>query len=149
MKITAKTILDAIVFLLMLLFIYAAVFKLLDFSSFKIYIGASPIGKSLAVTFALGIPLVELCVAYLLFTPRFRRIGLYASLLLMLGFTAYIGYYALFDIAQRPCACGGILNNMEWTEHLIFNIVFVLLAVVGIVLHINKTRNEYNAAVSY
>jgi hypothetical protein len=150
MKITKQIILDVIVFLLMLLFIYAAVFKLLDFKNFTQYIGIySVFGEYISGTMAIAIPLTELCVAALLFMPRFRLLGLYASLVLMLGFTAYIGYYTLLNITKRPCACGGILNSMGWTEHFIFNIAFSLMAAAGILLKIREGRQKYDPSVSY
>jgi len=139
-----KTIRDGIVFLLILLFVYAAVFKLLDFKNFKHYIDLySPFGKYISGTMALGIPLVEICVACLLFLPRYTLIGLYASLMLMVGFTIYIGYYVISNTPHRPCLCGGILNNMGWTEHLFFNIAFTALVLVGILVHSRQIRNKY------
>jgi hypothetical protein len=143
-----KTILDAIVFLLILLFVYAAVFKLLDYESFKLNISVS-IGNSLSGAFALGIPLLELSIACLLFTSRFRIVGLYASSILMLGFTFYIGYYVLFNVTQRPCACGGVLTSMGWTDHLIFNLSFTILAALGIYLYRRQNRKEYNPVAIY
>jgi hypothetical protein len=148
MNTKTKLVLDLIVFLLMLLFIYAAVFKLLDFKSFRLNISTSFFGKSIAGTLALGIPILELLVATLLFFSRLRLLGLYSSLLLMLGFTAYIGYYVLFDAAQKPCACGGILNNLGWREHLVFNVIFTLFATIGIFLQNHKDRTEYSAPPS-
>jgi len=150
MKVNTKIILDGIVFLFMLLFIYAAAYKLLDFKNFTHYIDVySPFGRYVSSIIALAIPLTELCIAGLLFTSRFRLVGLYASAALMLGFTSYIGYYAIFSITQRPCACGGILNNMEWTEHLIFNIAFTLLGIIGIFFHAHQSRSKYITSTSY
>jgi len=150
MRIIIKIVTDAIIFILMLLFIYAATFKLLDFTSFKFYLGASPLfGKGVSGIMAAGIPLVEFGVATLLFMPRFRLMGLYASLVLMLGFTAYIAYYVVFNMAERPCACGGILNSMGWTEHLIFNIVFTLMSAAGIFLQVRLDRQQYKTSSIY
>src|SRR5690606_28267369 len=38
-----------------------------------------------------------------------------------------------------PCSCGGVLEKLGWTEHLVFNCVFVALALVGIVLERDGT----------
>lgn len=150
MKISPKGFLDAIIFLLMLLFIYAAVFKILDIKNFIGYINVyHPFGRNISGTVALGIPLIELCVAGLLFVPRLRLTGLYASMILMLGFTLYIGYFTFINTTKRPCACGGIMNSMEWKEHLIFNIAFTILAITGIALHIRLNRKKYNASIGY
>jgi hypothetical protein len=148
MNTKSKIALDVIIFLLMILFIYAAASKLLDYSNFKHYLNRLPLFGRVAITMALGIPLVELLVAAMLFMPRFRLIGLYSSLVLMLGFTAYIAYMLFFvEIEKRPCACGGVLNSMNWLQHLIFNIVFILLAGIGIRLH--TRQKEYAHSTSY
>lgn len=49
----------------------------------------------------------------------------------MVMFTTYIVIILHFT-AFTPCSCGGALEKMGWTEHLIFNIVFVGLALIGI-----------------
>ena len=37
-------------------------------------------------------------------------------------------------IPDIPCSCGGVLEKMSWNEHLIFNIAFVVLGLVAILL---------------
>src|SRR6186713_1341186 len=104
MKARSQTTLDVIIFFLMSLFIYAAVFKLLGYESFIHYVDTVfPFGKYMSLALASGIPLTELCVAGMLLIPRFRLIGLYAYTILMLAFTAYMGYYAIISTEHRPC----------------------------------------------
>ncbi len=64
---------------------------------------------------------------------KFRLFGLWAALTLMGMFTAYI-FIMLNFTSYIPCSCGGILENMGWTEHLFFNIAFVLLAITALLL---------------
>src|SRR5690606_12191987 len=40
-----------------------------------------------------------------------------------------------------PCSCGGVLEKMGWTEHLVFNISFIVLAFVGILLFVKRERS--------
>ena len=78
-------------------------------------------------------------IAGMLVWGRFRLIGLYAAFTLMTMFTVYI--IAILQFSYKiPCSCGGILESMGWTEHLIFNIGFVLLAVGGIVMFYSKEK---------
>jgi hypothetical protein len=39
-----------------------------------------------------------------------------------------------------PCSCGGILETMNWKEHLVFNLVFVCLAALGFWM---ESRNDF------
>src|SRR5690606_23761035 len=56
----------------------------------------------------------------------------------MTAFTVYI-YLILNYSPFVPCSCGGILEKMGWTEHLWFNIIITLLAIV-ITLHNNLNK---------
>src|SRR5690606_36348213 len=76
-------------------------------------------------------------IAFLLVVGRTRLLGLYASFFLMTLFSGYI--YAMLHFSYyAPCSCGGILKlfglDESWNDHLVFNIVFTLLAAVGILL---------------
>ena len=79
------------------------------------------------------LPLVELIIAALLVTQKTQRVGLYASLFLMIFFTAYILHMLLFSV-KLPCSCGGVLKSMTWQEHFAFNIFFTCLALVGVIV---------------
>jgi len=120
--------------LFILLFVYAASSKLLDYQKFRIQLGQSPLLTSFAGTVAWAIPLIEILISIILTTNRFRLSGLYASYSLMTLFSAYI--IAITKFSQFiPCSCGGILQHMSWSQHFIFNIFFVLLALIGILIY--------------
>lgn len=135
-KITA----DIVQFLFMALFIYAATSKLLEYDLFVAQIGKSPLITKHANLLAWLVPTVEFVVAGMLFVPKTRLIGFYAAFSLMFVFTAYI-ILILTLSPYVPCSCGGILNSMGWTEHLVFNIAFTLLAVIGVSLN-NETPHR-------
>lgn len=124
-----------------LLFSYAAASKLLDFQNFQVQLGQSPLLSAFAVTVSFAVPIVEFILVLMLMLSRFRLIGLYGSFVLMTMFSAYIVIVLNFS-SFTPCSCGGILEKMSWTEHLIFNIVFVVIAAIAIILH-SKTRFVY------
>lgn len=132
-----KTIfLDVIVFLFVVLFLYASTSKILDFDTFSAQIGKSPLIMRYPRFIAYSVPTVEILISIVLLIPRLQIIGFFMSYTLMLLFTLYIAFILLFS-PYVPCSCGGILQSMGWTEHLVFNTAFVALAVVGIVL-VNK-----------
>jgi hypothetical protein len=49
----------------------------------------------------------------------------------MTMFTAYIVAILKFSDFV-PCSCGGVLEHLGWPEHLILNIAFTVLALIGI-----------------
>ncbi|TDQ08471.1 MauE/DoxX family redox-associated membrane protein [Pedobacter metabolipauper] len=116
-----------------LLFLYAAVNKLVDYEKFQVQLGLSPILFPFSDIIAWFIPIVELIIALLLLIPRVTLIGLYAFYTLMVVFTIYI--FIILNYSENiPCSCGGILEEMGWKTHLIFNIVFVIMALAGIIM---------------
>lgn len=125
--------LEFICLLYILLFVYAAVSKLLDFENFQVQLGQSPLLSTFASWVSWLVPIIELILALLLFFPKWRMIALFAAFSLMVMFTAYI-YIILNYSSFVPCSCGGILEKLGWTEHLIFNVVFIILAAAGILI---------------
>lgn len=130
-------IISSIGYLFILLFTYAAISKLNTYDTFKIQIGQSPILTAQSSLLVWMVPVMELLTAFLYVIPRFRLWAFHLSLSLMVMFTVYIFLILKFS-PYIPCSCGGVLNNLGWTEHLIFNIVFVLLAIAGIYLQSMK-----------
>lgn len=141
-----RTILIEVVALsFVFLFAYAALSKLLDLEQFRILIGQSPLLTDFAKPVSWGIPTIELIICGLLVAPRFRFVGMLASFSLMVMFTAYI--IAILQYGEHiPCSCGGVLSSMGWEEHLMFNIGFVVLASIGIVLSAPAKLSQDNSA---
>src|SRR5690606_14139651 len=129
-----KIVIEIISLLYVLLFVYAAVSKLLDFENFQVQLGQSPLLSAFASWVSWLVIIVELTIALALIIPRFRNTGLLAALSLMTMFTAYI-FIILHYSSFVPCSCGGILEKMTWNIHFVFNIVFIILAAVAIVFH--------------
>ena len=135
---------EVISFLFILLFVYAGVTKLMDLEKFRIQIGQSPLLTEIAGTVAWLVPTSEIFVALLLSTSRFRLHGLMLSVILMVMFATYI--FVIVNFSEHvPCSCGGVLQRMKWTDHLIFNITFVILASFGVVLQFIENRNSPDA----
>lgn len=115
------------IYLFILLLVYAAFSKLSDFHNFKIQVAQSPLLTAFASFVAYAVIGTEMLIALLLSFTSTRNTGLYLFLGLMSAFSVYI-YLILNHSAFVPCSCGGILEKMGWQEHLVFNLVFCILA---------------------
>lgn len=113
--------------LFVVLFVYAATSKLLDYQQFQVQLDQSPILNAYGDTVAWLVPVLELVVAFLLLFDKYRLFALYISLGLMSVFTTYILLILNFS-DYIPCSCGGVLEDLGWTEHVVFNLVFMALA---------------------
>lgn len=126
--------LEIIVALFVVLFLYTAISKLMDYTIFVEQLKESPILGFAAVPVAIGLPLLEFALVAGLVMPRWRLRALYASTGLMAAFTLYI--IVLMNVAEHlPCSCGGVLAQLSWSEHIVFNLVFIVLGILGILLH--------------
>ncbi|WPQ63387.1 MauE/DoxX family redox-associated membrane protein [Chitinophaga sancti] len=126
-----STIIEIISMLFIILFVYTAISKFMDFSVFSEQIATSPILAPVASWIAWVVPIAEILVSIALLIPAFRLKGLYASLALMLGFTIYIILILNFS-PHIPCSCGGVIELMSWREHLVFNSFFIVVAILAI-----------------
>ena len=118
-------------YLLIFLFTYTGVSKLIDHEVFEAVISRSPIIKQQATIISWLIPVVELLIVVMLLLQQYRKTGLLLSLLLMIIFTAYIGYMILFT-PNLPCSCGGVLKQLSWSNHLLFNSFFIVLTLISL-----------------
>lgn len=138
-------LLDIVCYLFIALFCYAAAHKVKEFELFAAQIGKSPLIMHYARIIAWIVPVSEILLSVGLLIPKTRLVSLFGSFTLMSMFTLYIAFILIFS-PYVPCSCGGILNSLGWTEHLVFNTVFVMLAVVGVYLH-NKVISQ-NASIT-
>lgn len=125
--ISKKGIVEIISMLFILLFVYASFSKLLEFKDFQTQLGQSPLLGAFAIPISYGVIGIELVTSILLAFKKTRIQGLYIAFMLMVMFTTYIIIILNFT-SFTPCSCGGVLEALGWTEHLIFNTVFIVLA---------------------
>ncbi|MCK0115119.1 MauE/DoxX family redox-associated membrane protein [Gelidibacter sp. F63206] len=123
--------------LFIVLFVYATVSKLLDFENFQMQIGQSPILSAFTAFVSYGVLLLETLATVLLSIAATRRLGLYLALTLMVLFSLYI-FIILNYSPFVPCSCGGVLERMSWSQHLLFNLLFVMFA--AIALYVSTKR---------
>ena len=117
--------------LLIVLFLYTGLMKLIDHERFNWALHKSPLLNQVASILSWVVPIGEILIAISLMLPTTRNLGLYGSLILMSIFTIYIGFMVYFR-SDRPCTCGGIISYMNWHQHFYFNSTFTLLAVLSI-----------------
>lgn len=123
-----KNIVDVICLLYIVLFVYAAVSKLLEFDNFRAQIGQSPLLSPFADFISILVIAVEIIIAFFLSISKTKKIALWAAVALMSMFTTYILIILNFS-SYVPCSCGGILEKLGWSEHLVFNLIFLLLGI--------------------
>jgi hypothetical protein len=132
------TIIETIIFLFAVLFVYTGISKLMEYDTFKEQLLESPILAPVASLVALTLSWMEFLVIILMILPRFRLKGFYAAVSMMVGFTVYVAI--LLSISDKlPCSCGGIISLLSWPQHLIFNCSFIALGVLGTILQ----RKQY------
>jgi len=109
-------------FALIFLFGYTALDKLIHLHTNTVVLSHMPFIQDMAAMLAVGIPAVEIATVLLLLNPRTNKSGLYVSLVLMLFFTVYLVGMLLMKV-KLPCTCGGILEQMTWEQHIVFNLI--------------------------
>jgi len=138
-----SALLQVISAMLILLFVYTAVSKLLDFEQFKVQMYNQTLPRQVSTILIWLLPEIELLAASFLFFETTRSYGLYFSFILMFLFTGYIALVLLNYFGRVPCSCGGVIKTFGWQMHLIFNSFFLLLSLSGIYIT-NRERRIYN-----
>src|SRR5690349_5222490 len=137
MRLNARLFLqDIIRFLLIALFIYAGSSKLFEVGIFKAQMMKSPLLPHGLIPFlAYAVPLFEIGLSLFLASKRLYRLGLLLSFFLMLLFSLYlIALNVFFSDPDIPCSCGGILGHLTYEVHIIFNLCFTMLSLLGFML---------------
>lgn len=131
---------DIIASLLVLLFAYTATSKFSSYSLFENQFSQIPVIGSF-FHFAILVPATEFLIAALLVPRQTQLLGLYTSAVLLIVFTIYIGAMLIFA-SNLPCSCGGVLKQLSWRQHLVFNLFFIVLAFTGIIWYWKKKTKE-------
>lgn len=126
-----KKILNIIAILLSAIFVYSGLIKILTYKNYLEEIEQSPLLKMAFGSIPWVVPTIELIVSVLLLLNRYRLIALIISLLLYLIFIIYliINYYSPYDV---KCGCGGVLETLPLSVHLLLNIALSFVSSVGI-----------------
>jgi hypothetical protein len=135
---------EIIASLLVVLFLYTGLTKLIEHTTFRYQLSISPwpllANWSGFVSWAL--PAGEVLLALMFVVSAFRTTAFIASAVLFAAFLVYLGVL-LSSGKSLPCTCGGIISAMSWTAHVWFDAVFLLLCLTGI--YLNKININTNA----
>ena len=137
-------ILSIISSLLILLWTYASLSKLLDYEQSRSEMQNQVFSMGFAQVLTWLVPLVELGTALLLCFGRTLKTGLYISTVLLFSFTGYIILVMTNVFGRIPCSCGGIIQQLNWNQHMVFNLVFLAIAVTGNSI-LKQTKTGQNA----
>lgn len=137
-----EVVVECLSFLFILLIVYAAFNKMLEFDKFQVQLAQSPLLTAYTGWISYAVPIVEIFIAFGLGMRKVRLLSLYGFLALMVMFTAYIAIILKFS-PYVPCACGGIIDNLDWGGHLIFNVCFVLLGIAAIIISPHTNQEHY------
>lgn len=141
---TEQFLIELIASLFILLFLYTGLSKLKEQTEFQVVLSKSPLLSTSSLVLSWLLPIIEIATSVLLFLPRTRKYGLVASMLLMTLFALYISYMLLFT-PNLPCSCGGVLKQLNWSQHLLFNIFFLLLSILALWL---SNKNKFFIAIN-
>ena len=126
---------------LIFLFCYTAISKLMDIEEFHRQLTNQELPQWTISILVWLIPGSELVVSFLLLKPSTRLMGFYGAALLMSLFTGYIALVVFGSFERVPCSCGGVLRSMSFPVHLIFNLFFLALSIGGIYMFHSKSKN--------
>jgi hypothetical protein len=118
-------------FFIVFLFTYTAAEKFIDMNAFRWALNRAYLVDPWAPQLAWIIPASECIAVLLLLASRYRYLGWWFTWYLMLAFTAYVVYGVVVG-KPMPCACGGIISEMSWNQHVVFNTV--VLGLITLVL---------------
>lgn len=127
---------------LMLIFVltYTAVSKAFNFPHFSRAMLSQPIPKPWATALTYAIPILELIAVIKILLPSLRIIGLRLTAGLMTAFTLYVLYIKITGLHNTTCPCGGLFESLTWNQHLIVNLLLMILSYWT--LYINKVQQR-------
>jgi len=145
--------------LLIILFLYTGLYKVIHLSQFAFTLSNSPLIGHFNKALSILVPTTELIITLGLLmsllkdSSVLRKWSLLCSAILMMLFTLYVGYM-LSTSSRLPCSCGGVIREMNWHQHLYFNMLFFLLPIIALFLNsknitpttslLLKKRNVYD-----
>jgi hypothetical protein len=102
---------------------YTSVNKALNLQSFRINILKTGLFAETYIYYiSIAVIVLEIGVVLILFLNK--KLGLSLFLLMMLVFTGYITYLR-FNGLYEVCGCGGILNGLSYSYHLLINLCLI------------------------
>ena len=129
--------------ILLIVFAFAAITKLLEQEKFYTNLVNSPILElpSLVIhIMAWLIPILEVFVVIGLIWKRFQVQAIYLIVILLITYIIYT--LAILLVAPySPCSCGGVIALIGWTQHLYLQIGLLSLTFVEMYYHFKISKS--------
>lgn len=135
-----RTLTQCIAAVLILLFCYTAIAKLMDVEEFRRQLNNQEVPDWSKAALVWLIPGSEILVSLVLMIPSTRLFGFYGAAVLMTLFTGYMALVVFGYFERVPCSCGGVLKSMSFPAHLVFNLFFLTLSIGGIYMFHFKSK---------
>lgn len=120
--------------LLASMFFYAALVKLMDYELAQASMRKQVFPLPVADVLSWLIPALEILTVVLLLFHPLQQVGLWSSFILLSAFTLYIIFAMNGVFGDRPCSCGGILQHLSYPWHIVFNLLFLGVSIIGLCL---------------
>ena len=121
-----------------LLWVYTAGSKLINFGTYRLEMQHQVFNAEISAMLIYIVPAFELLAVLLLLFERTNKMGLMLSLLLIAAFTGYIFLITIGYFPKVPCSCGGVIRSLGWKGHLLFNLIFLILAIFALNIKIKR-----------
>jgi len=122
----------------MILWIYVGMDKFFNWEEHYRAFLNQPLPQNWSTRLATILPTLELLLGGFLLFPRFRWFGFLGSVLLLAAFSTYVGLVWIGVFPEVPCSCAGIFRQLLWGGHVIVNLIFLLLSLIGLYLSSNQ-----------
>ncbi|WP_316812843.1 MauE/DoxX family redox-associated membrane protein [Pedobacter heparinus] len=134
-----ERLIEVCITLLVILFGYTALSKLLEYDKFIFQMRDSRLAlmQAYAPVLAWLLPLIELLIVVALYLPGWRKKGLWAAVILLGVFEVYITGMMLSGL-KLGCTCGGVVSGLSWKNHLFFNATFMFIGTVALLGMYNR-----------
>jgi putative oxidoreductase len=126
--------------LLIVLFSYTAIAKLMDVEEFRRQLAGQELPDWAKGPLVWLIPAAEIFTSILLIFRATRLWGLLCSTVLMILFTVYVGLVVGGFFKYTPCSCGGVISSMDFETHLVFNLFFLAVSIMGVYMFNYKNK---------
>ncbi|WP_394332499.1 MauE/DoxX family redox-associated membrane protein [Chryseobacterium kwangjuense] len=130
---TKNLIAEIVIFLILLMWAYTFVSKVLDFDTFRRQINGAYLLSSLGSPLPYILQVLHLSLVVLLIKKSWRKIGLITSLSVLLLYTGYLIYILKFA-PSIPCSCISLYSALNWNDQLLINLAVLLLNIIGLIM---------------
>lgn len=127
---------NSISIFLIIFWLYVGLEKAWSWKNFELSLHQQPLPAwSVGILFWL-VPLIEIVTGVLLAfrISKLKRLGYWGSILLLTAFTIFIGLGVAGVYEKMPCHCSSIFNDLSWEQHLVINLILLMVSIVGLYL---------------